>query len=73
MLYYQGLLFVPKAIRMKLINCHYDNLLASHFGIKKTCKLFAQKWFWSTLRHDVEAYVKGYDVCLVSKALQHKP
>ena len=32
-----------------------------------------QKHFWSSLRHDVEAYVKGSDVCLVIKAMRHKP
>lgn len=35
-LYYQELLFIPKVIQTKLINCHYDKLLAGHFGINKT-------------------------------------
>ena len=44
-LYYQGLLFVPKAIWIELISRHHNNLLAGYFGIKKTHELLAQKYF----------------------------
>ena len=73
MLYHQGLLFVPKVIWMEFISRHYNNLLAGHFGIKKICELLARKDFWQTLRHNIEAYVKGCNVCLASKAMRHKP
>ena len=73
MLHPQGLSFVPKAIRIELISRHHDNPLAGHFGIEKTRELLARKYYWPTLRHDVEAYVKGCDVCLASKAVRHKP
>ena len=72
-LHHQGLPFVPEAIQTELISRHHDNPLAGHFGIEKTCKLLAQKYYWPTLRHDVEAYMKGCDVCLASKAVRHKP
>ena len=72
-LYHQGLPFVPKPSQTKLICRHHDDPLAGHFGIKKTCELLAQKYFWPSLRHNVEAYVKGYDVCLALKAVKHKP
>ena len=35
--------------------------------------MLARKYYWPTLRHDVEAYVKGYDVCLAFKTVRHKP
>ena len=73
MLHHQGLLFVPEAIRIELISRHHDNPLAGHFGIEKTRELLARKYYWPTLRHDVEAYVKGCNVCLASKAVRHKP
>ena len=41
--------------------------------MKKTRELLAQKYYWPTLCHDIEDYVKGCDVCLASKAVQHKP
>ena len=72
-LHYQGLSFVPKAIRTKLISCHHNDFLAGHFGIKKACKLLAWKCFWLSLRHNVGAYVKGFDVCFALKAVRYKP
>ena len=35
-LYYQGLSYVSKVICSELISKQYNNLLAGHFGIKKT-------------------------------------
>ncbi len=72
-LYYQGLLYVPKAIRSELISRHHNNPLAGYFGIEKTWKLIARKYYWPTLQRDIEAYVKGCNVCLASKAIYHKP
>ena len=71
-LHYQGLSFLPKAIRMELINRHDDDPLAGHFGIEKTHELLARKYYWPTLWHNVKAYVKGCDICLASKAVRHK-
>ena len=72
MLYHQGLPFVPKVIQTKLISRHHDNPLADHFGIDKTRELISKKYYWPRLRKIVEAYVKGYNVCLVLKAVRHK-
>ena len=71
--HHQGLSFVFEAIWIELISRHHNDSLAGHFGIKKICKLLAQKYYWPTLRHDVKAYVKGCDVCLASKTVRHKP
>lgn len=72
-LHHQGLPYVPEIIRMGLISRHHHDPLAGHFGIEKTSELIARKYYWPTLRHDVEEYVKGCDVCLASKAVRHKP
>ena len=73
MLHHQGLLFIPEGIWIELISRHYDNPLAGYFGIEKTRELLARKYYWPILCHNVNAYVKGCDVCLASKAVQHKP
>ncbi len=73
LLHYQGLPYVPKVIRSELINKYHNNPLAGHFGIEKTCKLIARKYYWSTLQQDVEVYVKGCNICLASKVVRHKP
>ena len=44
--HHQGLPFEPQAIQIELISRHHDNPLAGHFGIKRICKLLAQKYFW---------------------------
>ncbi len=44
-LHYQGLPYVPKVIHSELISRHHDNPLAGHFGIEKTCKLIATKYY----------------------------
>ncbi len=73
MLHYQSLPYVPKDIRSELISRHHNNSLAGHFGIEKTRKLIDKKYYWPTLRQDVEIYVKGGDAYLASKAVRHKP
>ena len=72
-LYHQGLPFVPETIRTEIINRHHDDPLARYFGIDKTKDLVGRKYYWPSLRRDIEAYVKGCGVCLGSKAVRHKP
>ena len=43
-LHHQGLSFVPETIQKELISQHHDNLLAGHFGIKKTWEFIARKY-----------------------------
>ena len=72
-LQYQGLPYVPEIIRSEVISRHHDDPLAGHFGIDKTRELVGRKYYWPSLRKDVEDYVRGCDVCLASKAIRHKP
>lgn len=64
---------MPEIVKTKIINRYHDDPLADHFEIKKTWELIAQKYYWLTLRANVESYVKGCDVGLVSKSVRHKP
>ena len=73
MLHHQGLPFVPEVIRTKLISRHHDDPLTGHFGIDKTRELVGRKYYWPSLRKNVEAYVKVCNVCLALKAVRHKP
>ena len=72
MLYYQGLLYILKVICSELISKHHDNLFTSHFGIKKAQKLIAKNYYWLMLQKGIEAYVKGYDICLALKIICYK-
>ena len=73
MLHHQSLSYVPEVIRIELISRHHDDPLAGHFDIEKTRELVTRKYYWPILRRDVEDYVKGYNVCLASKVVCHKP
>lgn len=55
-----------------MISHHHNDLLVGHFGINKTRELVARNNFWHIFHQDVKAYVKGYNLCLVSKVLCHK-
>ena len=72
-LHHQSLSYVPEIIRTELISRHHNNLLVSHFGIEKIRKLLSRKYYWPMLRHNIENYVRGCDICLASKAVWHKP
>ena len=43
-LYYQGLLYIPKVIYSELISRYHDNLFIGHFDIEKIQKLIARKY-----------------------------
>ena len=72
MFQYQRLPYVPAIIRSEEISCHHNDLLVRHFGIDKTKELVGRKYYWPSLRRDVENHVRGCDVCLTSKAVRHK-
>ena len=71
-LHHQGLPYILEIIRTEMISRHHDDPPAGHFGIKKTKKLVARKYYWETLCHDVEVYIRGCDVCLASKTVKHQ-
>ena len=72
-LHHQGLSFVSEAIQTELISRYHNDSLIGHFGIDKTGELVGQKYYWPSLRRDVESYDQGCDVCLALKAVRHKP
>ena len=73
MLYYQGFPYVSKVIYSKLINRYHNNHFVDDFSIKKTQELIAKKYYKLILWKDIKVYIKGYDVCLASKKVCHKP
>ena len=44
-LHYQGLSFIPKIIKTKLISWYYNNPLAGYFDIDKTKKFTGRKYY----------------------------
>lgn len=59
-------------VRHKVISRHYNDLLAGYFRNKKIKELVAKKYFWPSLKKDVETYIKGRNMYLISKAVRYK-
>ena len=45
-----------------LLKCH-DLPNSEHLGIKQTCELLAQKYFWPKMNKDVKRYIKNCNLC----------
>lgn len=63
---------MPEMIRTEMISQQHDDLLAGYFGINKTRKLVARKYYWKTLFQDVKSYIQGCNIYLTSKVVKHK-
>ena len=72
-MHHQGLQYVREIIQTELISRYNDDPLAGHFGIEETHELVARKYYWETLRINVEGYVKACDVFLALMAIRHRP
>ena len=72
-LYYQSLFYFSKIITTELISKHHNDLLGRYFDIKKMQKFVTNKYCWKTLCHNIKVYIRGYNICLISKTVRHKP
>lgn len=71
-LYHKNFFYISKIIYSKIIGHHHNDSLVGHFGIKKTPKLIARKYFQPTLCQEIETYVKSYDIYLALKIVRYK-
>lgn len=46
---------------------------AGHFGVKKTYRRIALRFFWPRMFRDVANYVRRYDTCQKTKVEQNLP
>ena len=70
-LHYKNLLYIPKdeKLRETIIQQNHDHPLAGHPGVKRTKDLILVKYYWPTLRKDIEKYVAGCDKCQKNKSI----
>lgn len=64
---------MPKLICHKIINRDYNDVPASYFENIKTRELVAGKFFWATLRRNIENYIKKYDMYFTFQIVRYKP
>ena len=72
---FQGAIYVPpdQAVRAEILRICHDDLLAGHFGFKKTLELIQRKYYWPKMNKDIKEYVRGCDMCQRTKPVRHKP
>ena len=58
-----GRLYVPSAVRNRLIYWAHMSLSSGHLGIGRTVHCLSGKYWWSTLAKDVRVYVSSCLVC----------
>ena len=58
-------MYIPKdkALRVKIIQLHYDILVAEHGDKCKTMDLVIRKYWWPGVTKDIGKYVEDYDIC----------
>lgn len=59
--------------QIDVLHIHHDNILAGHFGFKKTLDLIQRRYWWKGMSKDVKQYVDSCDVCQKSKSSRQAP
>ena len=72
-LFYQDRLYVPdnEELRLRIIQGSHDTPAAGHPGRERTFELLARKYFWPSMRKDVERFVANCHTCRRTKPRRH--
>jgi hypothetical protein len=74
-LYYQQQLYIPNDdnLQLQLLQSHHDAAAAGYPGRAKTFDLLRRRYYWPTLRRDMERYVANCHTCKRTKSSRHLP
>jgi len=74
-LFYRDCLFVSDhtPLRLRLLQDHHDPPAMGHPGRAKTLELLARKYYWPSMRKDVNRFVRNCHVCRQTKSTRHAP
>lgn len=65
-------LVIPKGeCRDAILEMFHSSPWGGHFGIKKTAKRIAQRYYWPGLMQDIAKYIGSCDACLRVKSERH--
>jgi hypothetical protein len=68
---YQGRVYVPEGLRLKVTALRHDNPESGHFGALKTVEHSLRNFYWPALQTSFRQYVAGCEVCHRVKAARH--
>lgn len=66
-------LFVPDNLRSQVIQWGHNSHLACHPGVTRTIHLLSQRFWWPSLRTDVQDFVKACPTCSQNKTISRSP
>jgi len=68
-------IYVPDHIplRLRLLQDHHDPPAMGHPGSAKTLELLARKYYWPSVRKDVDHFVRNCHTCRRTKSTRHIP
>ena len=58
---------VPRSIRKEILYQMHDSLISGHLGCKKTKQKILQRFYWYSLKDDVNLYIQRCDTCAADK------
>jgi hypothetical protein len=72
-LYYQGRRYVPEdpELQLPLIKEYHDTPLTGHPGRSKMFDLLSRQYYWTTMRKQVDRYVRSCEECQKSLTSKH--
>lgn len=65
--------YLPKSLRLAILEEAHDGLLSMHPGITKTYERIASRYFFKNIRKCIKGYLQSCDLCQKTKALRQKP
>ena len=68
----QNRLFVPDSLRSQVIHWAHTSLLSCHPGVRRTCFVIKQRFWWPAMEKEVGEYVAACPVCARNK-VSHRP
>uniref|UniRef100_A0A4W5R6M5 Gypsy retrotransposon integrase-like protein 1 n=1 Tax=Hucho hucho TaxID=62062 RepID=A0A4W5R6M5_9TELE len=66
-------LFVPKAARSQVLLWGHSSRLTCHPGVGRTLEFIQRKFWWPTIKEDVDTFVKACPVCCQGKSSHLRP
>ena len=72
LLHYKKRLYVPQALRERILNSEHDSKVAGHFGQDKTLELVRRNFWWPGMKAEVIRYVQSCRPCQEDKARRHR-
>ena len=63
---------IPTSLQPQIFHTHHDHPLAGHYGPEHTFKAISNKYYWPTMKKDIESYCTTCTRCQTHKHTNQK-